>query len=154
MDSFVYAPTTYRRSPDLLTLGQYLQPFAHHLPVLRYVTPNEFKMFETEAYKMSFVHAAWARWCDQAIMPIRWRVRLGLINKTLWQFQCANVNQKKCRAQRKKYRDYLLAYLLINHINMLIFMNLCQKYLLIIRAKKMPCPSAIISIQTDFDVYI
>ena len=43
---------------DMLTIGQYLQPSAHHLPVLRYVTPDEFKMFETEALKMGFVHAA------------------------------------------------------------------------------------------------
>jgi lipoyl synthase len=43
---------------DMLTIGQYLQPSAHHLPVLRYVTPDDFKMFETEAYKMGFVHAA------------------------------------------------------------------------------------------------
>jgi len=26
--------------------------------VFRYVTPDDFKMFETEAYKMGFVHAA------------------------------------------------------------------------------------------------
>ncbi len=43
---------------DMLTIGQYLQPSAHHLPVLRYVTPDEFKMFETEAVKMGFIHAA------------------------------------------------------------------------------------------------
>ncbi len=43
---------------DMLTIGQYLQPSAHHLPVLRYVTPDEFNMFETEATKMGFVHAA------------------------------------------------------------------------------------------------
>ena len=43
---------------DMLTVGQYLQPSAHHLPVLRYVTPDEFKMFEIEAMKMGFVHAA------------------------------------------------------------------------------------------------
>jgi lipoyl synthase len=43
---------------DMLTVGQYLQPSGHHLPVLRYVTPDEFKMFETEAYKMGFAHAA------------------------------------------------------------------------------------------------
>jgi lipoic acid synthetase len=43
---------------DMLTIGQYLQPSGHHLPVLRYVTPDDFKMFETEAYKMGFVHAA------------------------------------------------------------------------------------------------
>jgi hypothetical protein len=28
---------------DMLTIGQYLQPSAHHLPVLRYWTPDEFK---------------------------------------------------------------------------------------------------------------
>ncbi len=43
---------------DMLTIGQYLQPSGHHLPVLRYATPDEFKMFETEAYKMGFIHAA------------------------------------------------------------------------------------------------
>jgi lipoic acid synthetase len=43
---------------DMLTNGQNLQPSGHHLPVLRYVTPHDFKMFETEAYKMGFVHAA------------------------------------------------------------------------------------------------
>jgi len=43
---------------DMLTVGQYLQPSGHHLPVLRYVTPDEFKMFETEAAKMGFAHAA------------------------------------------------------------------------------------------------
>ena len=43
---------------DMLTVGQYLQPTGHHLPVLRYVTPEEFKMFETEAQKMGSIHAA------------------------------------------------------------------------------------------------
>ena len=43
---------------DMLTVGQYLQPSGGHLPVLRYVTPDDFKMFETEAIKMGFIHAA------------------------------------------------------------------------------------------------
>ncbi|HEX9392153.1 MAG TPA: lipoyl synthase [Usitatibacteraceae bacterium] len=43
---------------DMLTVGQYLQPSGGHLPVLRYVTPDEFRMFETEAMKMGFIHAA------------------------------------------------------------------------------------------------
>ncbi|HJD44657.1 MAG TPA: lipoyl synthase [Candidatus Paenalcaligenes intestinipullorum] len=43
---------------DMLTIGQYLAPSDHHLPVLRYVTPEEFKMLEKEAYKMGFTHAA------------------------------------------------------------------------------------------------
>jgi lipoic acid synthetase len=43
---------------DMLTLGQYLTPSGDHLPVRRYVHPDTFKMFEEEAYKMGFVHAA------------------------------------------------------------------------------------------------
>ncbi len=43
---------------DMLTIGQYLAPSGHHLPVLRYVHPDTFRMFEAEAYKMGFSHAA------------------------------------------------------------------------------------------------
>jgi len=43
---------------DMLTLGQYLQPSAGHLPVLRYVHPETFAMFEREAYALGFRHAA------------------------------------------------------------------------------------------------
>lgn len=43
---------------DMLTIGQYLQPSEHHLPVFRYVTPDTFAMFEREAYAMGFSHAA------------------------------------------------------------------------------------------------
>ena len=43
---------------DMLTIGQYLQPSVHHLPVLRYVHPDTFAMFEHEAYAMGFTHAA------------------------------------------------------------------------------------------------
>ena len=43
---------------DMLTIGQYLQPSASHLPVLRYVHPDGFAMFEREAKAMGFRHAA------------------------------------------------------------------------------------------------
>jgi lipoic acid synthetase len=43
---------------DMLTIGQYLQPSDHHLPVRRYVHPDVFAMFEREAYAMGFSHAA------------------------------------------------------------------------------------------------
>ncbi|MEX3628297.1 MAG: lipoyl synthase [Burkholderia sp.] len=43
---------------DMLTIGQYLQPSEHHLPVREYVPPDVFKMYEEEAYKMDFTHAA------------------------------------------------------------------------------------------------
>ena len=43
---------------DMLTLGQYLQPTAGHLPVMRYVHPDIFAMFEREAYSLGFKHAA------------------------------------------------------------------------------------------------
>jgi len=42
---------------DMLTIGQYLSPSSHHLPVRRYVHPDTFKMFEQEAIKMGFSHA-------------------------------------------------------------------------------------------------
>ena len=43
---------------DMLTIGQYLQPSAHHLPVARYVHPDAFAMFEREAAVLGFTHAA------------------------------------------------------------------------------------------------
>ncbi len=43
---------------DMLTLGQYLAPSGHHLPVRRYVTPATFERFEREAQALGFSHAA------------------------------------------------------------------------------------------------
>jgi lipoic acid synthetase len=43
---------------DMLTIGQYLAPSGHHLPVQRYVHPDTFAMFEREAQAMGFSHAA------------------------------------------------------------------------------------------------
>ena len=43
---------------DMLTLGQYLAPSPHHLPVRRYVHPDAFAMFEAQARSMGFAHAA------------------------------------------------------------------------------------------------
>jgi len=46
------------RRVDMITIGQYLAPSQSHLPVLRYVTPDEFKWLESEAMKRGFAHAA------------------------------------------------------------------------------------------------
>ncbi len=43
---------------DLLTIGQYLQPSKSHLPVARYVHPDEFKEYELLAEELGFSHAA------------------------------------------------------------------------------------------------
>jgi lipoic acid synthetase len=43
---------------DMLTIGQYLQPSPHHLPVERYVHPDQFTAFEQEALQLGFKHAA------------------------------------------------------------------------------------------------
>ncbi|TJZ72976.1 lipoyl synthase [Chitiniphilus eburneus] len=43
---------------DMITIGQYLQPSNGHLPVLRYVHPDQFKVFEDKAYELGFKHAA------------------------------------------------------------------------------------------------
>ncbi|HUI64897.1 MAG TPA: lipoyl synthase [Bacteroidota bacterium] len=42
---------------DILTLGQYLQPSKNHLPVERYVHPDEFRTFKEKALEMGFRHA-------------------------------------------------------------------------------------------------
>jgi lipoic acid synthetase len=43
---------------DMLTVGQYLQPSPHHLGVERYVHPDVFAMFDREATRLGFTHAA------------------------------------------------------------------------------------------------
>jgi lipoyl synthase len=40
---------------DFLTIGQYLQPSRRHHPVVRFVTPEEFKAYETIAYAKGFL---------------------------------------------------------------------------------------------------
>ncbi len=41
---------------DILTVGQYLQPTPHHLPVVRYVHPDEFGDYRAEALALGFKH--------------------------------------------------------------------------------------------------
>ena len=43
---------------DMLTIGQYLAPSGHHLPVKRYVHPDTFSMYRDQAHAMGFSHAA------------------------------------------------------------------------------------------------
>ena len=56
---------------EMLTIGQYLAPSGHHLPVTRYVHPDTFAMFEREAKAMGFTGAACgpmvrsSYWADQ-----------------------------------------------------------------------------------------
>lgn len=42
----------YDNGCDVVTLGQYLQPTPKHLPVVRFVHPDEFSFFRDEGYKM------------------------------------------------------------------------------------------------------
>lgn len=43
---------------DMLTLGQYLQPSKHHLPVKRFLRPEEFDDLADIGYRMGFSHVA------------------------------------------------------------------------------------------------
>ena len=43
---------------NMLTLGQYLQPSLHHLPVKRFVTPGEFAEYKLQAEAMGFDQVA------------------------------------------------------------------------------------------------
>ena len=40
---------------DFITIGQYLAPTEKHHPVIGYVTPDEFKAYETIAYAKGFL---------------------------------------------------------------------------------------------------
>ena len=59
-DEEVYEVLEDMRAHDIemLTIGQYLQPSNGHLPVLRYVHPDQFKQYEDRAYEIGFKHAA------------------------------------------------------------------------------------------------
>lgn len=43
---------------DMITVGQYLQPTAHHHPVMRYWTPEEFAEIESYGNQLGFTHVA------------------------------------------------------------------------------------------------
>ena len=43
---------------DMVTIGQYLQPTAHHHPVMRYWTPEEFQALADLGDSMGFTHVA------------------------------------------------------------------------------------------------
>ena len=43
---------------DILTIGQYLQPTKHHLPVVEYVTPEKFEWFKEIGVKLGFLYVA------------------------------------------------------------------------------------------------
>jgi lipoic acid synthetase len=59
-DEEIHAVMRDLRAHDvgMLTIGQYLQPSAHHLPVARYVEPAVFDDYARRAQEMGFVHAA------------------------------------------------------------------------------------------------
>jgi lipoyl synthase len=44
------------RRVDILTLGQYLRPTQKHLPVIRYVPPQEFELYRRAGDAMGFAH--------------------------------------------------------------------------------------------------
>ena len=48
----------HRHAVDMVTIGQYLQPTAHHHPVMRYWTPEEFDYFGKLGDNLGFSHVA------------------------------------------------------------------------------------------------
>lgn len=54
----------------MLTLGQYLAPSRHHLPVERYVPPEEFDELKQIALDLGFTHAACGHLFVRLTMPI------------------------------------------------------------------------------------
>ena len=63
---------------DILTLGQYLQPTKNHLPVKRYVSPEQFTEFRRIGLEKGFYEVASGPWFDRVI------VRIGFLRGTIW----------------------------------------------------------------------
>ncbi|MBK1681465.1 lipoyl synthase [Rhodocyclus tenuis] len=57
-----------RHDTEMLTIGQYLAPSAHHLPVTRYVHPDVFVDYQRAALKLGFTAAA----CGPLIRSSYW----------------------------------------------------------------------------------
>jgi lipoic acid synthetase len=47
-----------RHHVQVVTIGQYLRPTEHHLPIVRYWHPDEFAELERAAYRLGFEHVA------------------------------------------------------------------------------------------------
>jgi lipoyl synthase len=43
---------------EVVTIGQYLQPSPYHLPVVRFVPPQEFAHYKSRAEEMGFLYVA------------------------------------------------------------------------------------------------
>ena len=56
---------------DLLTLGQYLRPTVHHLPVQRFVTPASSTNIASGRWRKASASASQVRWCAPATAPNR-----------------------------------------------------------------------------------
>jgi len=66
---------------DMLTIGQYLAPSSSHLPVRRYVHPDSFKAFESQAYAMGFKHAAVGAMVRSSYHADRQAERVGTVQQ-------------------------------------------------------------------------
>ncbi len=56
MDDLLQGTRCDRGACDILTIGQYLQPSAHHLPVQRFVRPEVFAEYKRVGESMGLVH--------------------------------------------------------------------------------------------------
>lgn len=65
---------------DMITIGQYLQPTAHHHPVLKYWTPEEYKEFERIGMAMGFSHVASGAMVRSSYHADRQAMEAGVVN--------------------------------------------------------------------------
>ena len=82
---------------NMLTIGQYLQPSDGHLPVLRYVPPETFVMFERAAQEMGFSHAA----CGPMVRSSYFAD---------WQAACAGASQNAVNGTNRHAASLLAGY--------------------------------------------
>ncbi len=77
-----------RHGVTMLTLGQYLQPSRHHLPVQRYVSPDEFDEMKAEALAMGFTMLHAVRLSALLTTPICRRKGWKLSNPVIITYIC------------------------------------------------------------------
>jgi len=76
---------------DIVTFGQYLQPTRNHLPVERWVTPEEFEWYREKGLEKGFLKCPPAPWSDPAI------ARTGCSSRTTW----GSRKHRKCRVANR-----------------------------------------------------
>nr|HPK53770.1 hypothetical protein [Smithellaceae bacterium] len=69
-------------SCDVITIGQYLSPSAHHHPVVEYIAPNVFEKYWREAIRVGFKDALSSPLARSSYMAEQYCPPKAVLNKS------------------------------------------------------------------------